>query len=70
MTGSGQLSVRAYGDAHGSHAHPHFQVLIGLDGTLELEVDGRGSRIAAGDGWVVPPLASRCKTWRATWRMW
>ena len=35
--------------------HDHFQILFGLDGVLELEVDGRGQRIAAGDGCVVPP---------------
>ena len=49
------LSVRAYGASHGSHDHDHFQILIGLDGVLELEVSGRGQRIAAGDGCVVPP---------------
>ncbi len=49
------LSVRAYGASHGSHDHDHFQVLVGLDGVLELEVNGRGQRIAAGDGCVVPP---------------
>lgn len=49
------LSVRAYGASHGSHDHGHFQILIGLDGVLELEVAGRGRRIAAGDGCVVPP---------------
>lgn len=49
------LSVRAYGASHGSHEHDHFQILIGLHGTLELEVNGRGRRIAAGDGCVVPP---------------
>jgi AraC-like DNA-binding protein len=49
------LSVRAYGASHGSHDHDHFQVLVGLDGVLELEVSGRGRRIAAGDGCVVPP---------------
>lgn len=57
MAGQGQLSVRSYGSSHGSHDHPHFQVLVGLDGTLELEVDGRGRRISAGDGCVVPPGA-------------
>jgi len=30
-------------------------VLLGLEGTLELEVAGRGCRIGPGDGWVVPP---------------
>jgi AraC-like DNA-binding protein len=49
------LSVRAYGASHGSHDHDHFQVLVGLEGVLELEVAGRGQRIAAGDGCVVPP---------------
>jgi AraC-like DNA-binding protein len=50
-----QLSVRDYGAAHGSHAHDHFQVLVGLQGVLELEVEGRGRRVAAGEGLVVAP---------------
>jgi len=49
------LSVRDYGASHGSHDHHHFQILVGLDGVLELEVAGRGQRIATGDGCVVPP---------------
>ena len=49
------LGVRNYGASHGSHDHTHFQILIGLEGVLELEVAGRGQRIAAGDGCVVPP---------------
>ncbi|MDM0106646.1 AraC family transcriptional regulator [Variovorax sp. J22R24] len=49
------LSLRRYGGSRGSHAHDHFQVLVGLDGVLELEVEGRGRRIGAGDGWVVKP---------------
>lgn len=49
------LSVRQYGASHGSHSHDHFQILVGLEGELELEVAGRGRRIRAGDGWVVPP---------------
>ena len=51
----GSLSLRQYGPSPGSHAHDHFQILLGLDGTLELEVDGRGQRIAAGSGWVIAP---------------
>lgn len=50
-----RLSVRDYGASHGSHDHDHFQILIGIEGVLELEVAGRGQRIAAGDGCVVPP---------------
>ena len=55
MAAVGTLTLRHYGASHGSHAHDHFQVLIGLDGVLELEVEGRGRRIAAGDGCVIPP---------------
>lgn len=49
------LAVRRYGAAHGSHAHDHFQILFGLEGTLALEVDGRGRRISAGEACVIPP---------------
>ena len=49
------LSVRQYGANHGSHSHDHFQVLVGLEGVLELEIEGRGQRIAAGRGALVAP---------------
>ena len=52
------LSVRTYNASHGSHTHDHFQVLVGLEGVLELEVQGRGQRIGVGDGCVVPPGAA------------
>ncbi|MBS0426812.1 MAG: AraC family ligand binding domain-containing protein, partial [Proteobacteria bacterium] len=49
------LSVRDYGASRGSHAHAHFQVLVGLRGVLELEIEGRGLRVGAGQGVVVAP---------------
>jgi AraC-like DNA-binding protein len=49
------LTLRRYGPSHGSHSHDHFQALIGLHGVLELEVEGRGQRIAAGDAFLVAP---------------
>ncbi|HZF84479.1 MAG TPA: AraC family transcriptional regulator [Burkholderiaceae bacterium] len=49
------LSVRDYGASRGSHAHEHFQVLVGLQGMLELEVEGRGQRVGEGQGVVVAP---------------
>jgi len=49
------LSLRRYGPSRGSHAHEHFQVLVGLSGQLELEVEGRGRNIAPGEGWVIAP---------------
>jgi AraC-like DNA-binding protein len=51
----GSLSLRQYGTSPGSHAHDHFQVLLGLEGTLELEVQGCGMRISAGSGYVIAP---------------
>lgn len=49
------LSLRRYGASHGSHAHGHFQVLLGLEGALDLEINGRGQRIATGEGCVIAP---------------
>lgn len=49
------LTLRHYGPAHGRHAHDHAQVLWTLDGALELEVAGRGQRLAAGQGLLIPP---------------
>ncbi|ROZ78954.1 AraC family transcriptional regulator [Ramlibacter sp. WS9] len=49
------LSLRTYGASHGSHAHDHFQALVGVDGVLELEIEGRGLRIAKGDAFLVSP---------------
>lgn len=51
------LSLRHYGASRGSHAHEHFQILLGLDGVLELEVEGRGQRLGVGDGLVIAPGA-------------
>ncbi|MDI1240075.1 MAG: AraC family transcriptional regulator [Polaromonas sp.] len=51
----GPLSLRHYGASHGSHAHTHFQILLGLHGVLELEVQGRGQRIGTGQGCVITP---------------
>lgn len=55
MAGPELLSLRSYGASHARHAHDHFQVLVGLEGVLELEVEGRGQRIGAGDGFLVAP---------------
>lgn len=49
------LSMRDYGPSHGSHAHAHHQLLVGVEGLLELEVEGRGLRVAAGDAVLISP---------------
>lgn len=52
------LSLRRYGASPGSHSHDgHFQILLGLAGALDLEVEGRGMRVAAGGGCVIEPGA-------------
>lgn len=48
------LSLRTYGASHGGHDHPWHQLIVGLEGVLELEVEGRGQRVSAGDGLLVP----------------
>ena len=49
------LSVRHYGAAPGSHAHVHAQVLWSLHGTLELEIEGRGLLLPAGQAVLLLP---------------
>jgi AraC-like DNA-binding protein len=49
------LSLREYGPSHGSHSHDHFQVLVGLEGRLQLEVEGRARLIGPGDAFAVAP---------------
>lgn len=49
------LVLRRYDGSYGGHAHDHFQVLVGLEGVLELEIEGRGRRLRPGEGWVVAP---------------
>lgn len=46
--------VRHYGGETGRHAHEHAQVLLGLDGTLTLEVNGHAAVVDAHSGLVVP----------------
>ena len=51
------LSLRQYGSSPGSHSHHHYQVLWGWRGALELDIEGRGSRMSAGRVAVIPPGA-------------
>jgi AraC-like DNA-binding protein len=49
------LTLRQYGASPGSHAHAYFQVLLGVEGALEIEVQGNGRRIGVGEGCVIAP---------------
>jgi AraC-like DNA-binding protein len=48
------LSVRRYQGEYGSHTHGHAQILMGLAGRLELELDGRAAFVDASCGLVIP----------------
>ncbi len=50
--------VRRYDREGGRHAHGHAQVLFGVDGTLQLEVEGRSAWVDATCGLVVPAGAT------------
>ncbi|MBO9709221.1 MAG: helix-turn-helix domain-containing protein [Caulobacter sp.] len=50
-----QLSLRRYGADGEAHAHDDFdQIVLPRRGVLEMEVDGRGGRVQAGQAVLVP----------------
>jgi AraC-like DNA-binding protein len=53
-----EASIRHYAGEYAAHVHGHAQVLVGLRGRLELEVDGRPAYVDASSALVVPPGAS------------
>jgi AraC-like DNA-binding protein len=55
--------LRHYGAEGGRHAHDHAQVLFGLEGTLEMEVEGHAAWVDATCGLVIP--AGRSHAYRA-----
>lgn len=48
-------SQRRYAGDYDAHAHDHLQLLFGLSGRLELELDGRPAQVEPGMALVVPP---------------
>lgn len=49
-----EASLRRYTGEYGAHEHDHAQVLVGLSGRLELELDGRAAYVDASCGLIVP----------------
>lgn len=47
MTTVTALTLRSYGDAPLAHAHAHHQVVLPLEGCLEMDVAGRGGHVDA-----------------------
>lgn len=48
------VSQRRYSGSFDAHAHQHAQVLVGLQGHLELEVEGHAAFVDAACGLIVP----------------
>lgn len=48
------LSVRAYRGTYDSHSHSHAQVLMGMRGSLQLELDGHPAFVDSSCGLVIP----------------
>jgi AraC-like DNA-binding protein len=49
-----QASLRRYAGEYPAHAHGHAQVLVGLQGCLELELDGHAAFVDAASALIVP----------------
>ena len=65
-----QGSLRTYLGGHVPHAHSHAQVLLGVEGGLALEVDGRPAWVDATAGLVIPAGATHGFESRAGARVW
>lgn len=48
------LSLRHYGAVSACDVHPFHQIVLGVDGAMEMAVDGVGHRIDARRAWLIP----------------
>lgn len=48
------LSLRRYGAVSAWDVHPFHQIVLGLDGAMEMTVEGIGHRLDAGHAWLIP----------------
>jgi len=48
------VSLRRYEAAQASDVHDFHQIVLGLDGSMEMAVDGNGARIDCGGAWIIP----------------
>ena len=49
-----EASLRRYAGEYPAHSHAHAQVLVGLQGCLELELDGHAAFVDAASALIVP----------------
>lgn len=55
---SARGELRRYRGDHGAHVHAHTQVLFGLEGCLDVEVEGRLMLVDAAAGLIIPAGAT------------
>ncbi|SPB14703.1 AraC family transcriptional regulator [Caballeronia novacaledonica] len=48
------VSLRRYQAAQASDVHDFHQIVLGLDGSMEMAVDGNGARIDCSGAWIIP----------------
>jgi AraC-like DNA-binding protein len=48
------VSLRHYEAAQASDVHDFHQIVLGLDGSMEMAVDGNGARIDCSGAWIIP----------------
>ena len=48
------LSLRRYGAVSACDVHAFHQIVLGVDGAMEMDVDGVGHRIDAHHAWLIP----------------
>src|ERR1700679_3253730 len=48
------LDLRSYPDEVRAHDHPHHQVILALEGALDMEIGTRSGRVDSGRGALVP----------------
>ncbi len=48
------LSLRRYGAVSACDVHPFHQIVLGVNGAMEMSVDGVGHRIDARHAWLIP----------------
>lgn len=53
MTDTTALSLRSYGGRHRAHSHAHHQIILAVEGALDLEVGDSVGRVGAGAGALV-----------------
>ncbi|BAN25932.1 helix-turn-helix transcriptional regulator [Caballeronia insecticola] len=48
------VSLRRYEATRASEVHDFHQIVLGMDGSMEMAVDGNGARIDCGGAWIIP----------------